>query len=103
MKAASETPDSLRDKESDRLQGVAELLNGLGGKLTVDGDDLRIFGVPRLQGAAPPTPGEDHRLAMTAAVAASACTGPVTVLDSDCVQKSYPAFWADYGQMTISR
>ena len=92
----------LRDKESDRLQGVAELLNGLGGKLTVDGDDLRIFGVPRLQcGTADPR--SDHRLAMTAAVAASACTGPVTVLDSDCVQKSYPAFWADYGQMTISR
>lgn len=92
----------LRDKESDRLQGVAELLNGLGGKLTVDGDDLRIFGVPRLQGGTA-DPRRDHRLAMTAAVAASACTGPVTVLDSDCVQKSYPAFWADYGQMTISR
>ena len=92
----------LRDKESDRLQGVAELLNGLGGKLTVDGDDLRIFGVPRLQGGTA-DPRSDHRLAMTAAVAASACTGPVTVLDSDCVQKSYPVFWADYGQMTISR
>ena len=92
----------LRDKESDRLQGVAELLNGLGGKLTVDGDDLRIFGVPRLRGGTA-DPRRDHRLAMTAAVAASACTGPVTVLDSDCVQKSYPAFWADYGQMTISR
>lgn len=92
----------LQDKESDRLQGVAELLNGLGGKLTVDGDDLRIFGVPRLQGGTA-DPRRDHRLAMTAAVAASACAGPVTVLDSDCVQKSYPAFWADYGQMTISR
>lgn len=92
----------LRDKESDRLQGVAELLNGLGGKLTVDGDDLRIFGVPRLQGGTA-DPRSDHRLAMTAAVAASACTAPVTVLDSGCVQKSYPAFWADYGQMTISR
>ena len=92
----------LRDKESDRLQGVVELLNGLGGKLTVDGDDLRIFGVPRLQGGTA-DPRRDHRLAMTAAVAASACAGPVTVLDSDCVQKSYPAFWADYGQMTISR
>ena len=92
----------LRDKESDRLQGVAELLNGLGGKLTVDGDDLRIFGVPHLQGGTA-DPRRDHRLAMTAAVAASACTGPVTVLDSDCVQKSYPAFWADYGQMTIFR
>ena len=92
----------LRDKESDRLQGVAELLNGLGGKLTVDGDDLRIFGVLRLQGGTA-DPRRDHRLAMTAAVAASACTGPVTVLDSDCVQKSYPAFWTDYGQMAISR
>ena len=36
------------------------------------------------------------RTVSPAAVAASACTGPVTVLDSDCVQKSYPAFWADF-------
>ncbi len=92
----------LRYKESDRLQGVAELLTGLGGNLTIDGDDLVISGVPRLHGGLA-DPRGDHRLAMTAAVAASACAEPVTVLDAACVQKSYPAFWADFHRLTPSR
>lgn len=92
----------LRYKESDRLQGVAELLNALGGNIQIDGDDLVICGVSRLQGGIADPLG-DHRLAMTAAVAASACAGPVTVLDADCVQKSYPAFWADFRRLTPSR
>lgn len=92
----------LRYKESDRLQGVAALLNALGGNIQIDGDDLVIFGVPRLHGGIADPQG-DHRLAMTAAVAASACAGPVTVLDADCVQKSYPAFWADFRRLTPSR
>lgn len=92
----------LRYKESDRLQGVAELLNGLGGNIQIDGDDLVISGVPRLRGGLA-DPRGDHRLAMTAAVAALACAEPVTVLDAACVQKSYPAFWADFRRLTPSR
>ena len=38
----------------------------------------------------------DHRIAMAAAIAATACTGPVTVLGAQCVQKSYPDFWEVY-------
>ena len=33
---------------------------------------------------------------MMAAIAATGCTGPVTVLGAECVQKSYPDFWEDY-------
>ena len=33
---------------------------------------------------------------MAAAIAATACTGPVTVLGAQCVQKSYPDFWEVY-------
>ena len=35
-----------------------------------------------------------HRVA--AAIAATACTVPVTVLGAQCVQKSYPDFWEVY-------
>ena len=38
----------------------------------------------------------DPRIAMAAAIAATACTGPVTVLGAQCVQKSYPDFWEVY-------
>ena len=38
-------------------------------------------------------------LAMTAAMAACGCEGPVTVLGSECVAKSYPAFWEDFASL----
>lgn len=85
----------LRYKESDRLQGIAELLNSLGGCLTVDGDGLLIHGVSHLQGGTVDPMG-DHRLAMSAALAALSADAPVTVRDADCVSKSYSAFWADF-------
>ena len=41
----------------------------------------------------------DHRLAMSAAVAACAATGEVAVDNDACVAKSYPRFWEDYGSL----
>ena len=38
----------------------------------------------------------DHRIAMAAAIAATGCTGPVTIRGAECVQKSYPDFWEVY-------
>ncbi|MCD8344231.1 MAG: 3-phosphoshikimate 1-carboxyvinyltransferase, partial [Oscillospiraceae bacterium] len=38
----------------------------------------------------------DHRIAMSAAVASIACTGSVTVDGAEAVGKSYPAFWDDF-------
>ena len=33
---------------------------------------------------------------MMAAIAATRCQGPVTITGAECVNKSYPRFWADY-------
>ncbi len=33
---------------------------------------------------------------MMAAIAATGCTGPVTIRGAECVQKSYPDFWEVY-------
>ena len=33
---------------------------------------------------------------MMAAVAATKCEAPVTIIGSECVRKSYPNFWDDY-------
>ena len=41
----------------------------------------------------------DHRIAMSAAVAACGCAGPVIVTGSECVAKSYPAFWDDFSSL----
>ena len=38
----------------------------------------------------------DHRIAMTAAIAATIADGAVLIRNAQCVQKSYPGFWDDY-------
>ena len=86
----------LRLKESDRLQSTANLLRALGGRVEEKEDGLVITGVPALHGGAVETQ-NDHRLAMSAATAACAATGEVTVDNDACVAKSYPRFWEDYG------
>ena len=88
----------LRLKESDRLAGLASLLAVLGGRVQETPDGLVICGVPRLRGGAIDPLG-DHRLAMAAALAALAADAPVTVSGSQCVQKSYPAFWDDFNSL----
>ena len=66
----------LKIKESDRLQATADLLNRLGGQVTILEDGLRIQPVERLHGGKVDSYG-DHRIAMCAAIAATRCTAPV--------------------------
>ena len=83
----------LRVKESDRLEGTVRLVEAFGGAAHIEGEDLIVTG------GTTPTPGTvdaagDHRMAMAAAVAASACTGPGTSIISgwESVATSYPGF-----------
>ncbi len=85
----------LRIKESDRLDAVSALLSGLGGSVQQLEDGLIIQGGKPLSGGTV-SAFADHRIAMSAAVAAILATGPVTVTGAQAVEKSYPAFWADY-------
>ena len=89
----------LRLKESDRLASTTQMLKALGADITELDDGLVIHGVEALTGGTVDACG-DHRIAMAAAVAACACTGPVHISGAECVQKSYPRFWEDYEQLT---
>ena len=84
----------LRLKESDRLETTAQTLNALGGQAEQTQDGLIIQGKTWLTGGTVDAAG-DHRIAMAAAVASVACTGPVTVTGAQAVKKSYPTFWAE--------
>ena len=86
----------LRIKESDRLAAVAQVLNAMGAQVTELPDGLVIVGREFLAGGVEIDSYNDHRIAMMAAVAATRCEKPVTVLGAECVNKSYPAFWQDY-------
>ncbi len=84
----------LRHKESDRLAGIAAGLTALGGRVAVDGDDLRISGPTPLRGAVVAT-NDDHRLAMTFSVAGLIARGDTTVVGAESAAVSYPGFYAE--------
>ncbi len=84
----------LRHKESDRIAGIAAGLNALGGRVTVDGDDLSIDGPTALTGAALDSL-DDHRLAMTFAVAGLIARGGTTIDAPDSASISYPGFFRE--------
>lgn len=86
----------LRIKESDRLASVTQTLNALGAQIQEHPDSLTIRGVDGLRGGVSVDCCNDHRIAMMAAVAATRCAAPVTLIGAQCVEKSYPDFWADY-------
>ena len=85
----------LRMKESDRLHTVAVSLSSLGSDISETEDGLVIIGKKELTGGETHSFG-DHRIAMTAAVLSTACTGPVVIRDAQAVRKSYPGFFEDF-------
>ena len=85
--------ERLRYKESDRLQAMRQLILSLGGRAEADEEknELTVRG-GELHGGTVDSMG-DHRIAMSAAVAALSAKGSVTVLGAECVKKSWPEFW----------
>ena len=84
----------LRHKESDRIAGIAAGLEALGARIEVDGDDLRIHGGTPLHGA-PTDSHDDHRLAMTFAVAGLIADGETSVGRPGSAGISYPGFFGE--------
>jgi 3-phosphoshikimate 1-carboxyvinyltransferase len=84
----------LRHKESDRIAGILAGLSALGARVEVDGDDLAIHGGARLTGA-PTDSLDDHRLAMTFAIAGLLATGDTLVGRPASASVSYPGFFAE--------
>jgi 3-phosphoshikimate 1-carboxyvinyltransferase len=84
----------LRHKESDRISGTAAGLRAMGARIQVDGDDLLIDGGAPLRGAATDSL-DDHRLAMTFAIAGLIASGETTIARPGSAAVSYPGFFDD--------
>jgi 3-phosphoshikimate 1-carboxyvinyltransferase len=84
----------LRHKESDRIAGVVNGLRALGADIAVEGDDLRIRGGTSLRGAETDSL-DDHRLAMTFAIAGLVAGGETLVGRPGSAAISYPGFFDD--------
>ena len=87
----------LKDKESDRLFAIEEMLSRAGVSSREEGDTLVITG-GKPQGAAFRS-FSDHRMAMAEAVLAAYATGQSEIDDMTCVKKSYPGFWEDFAAL----
>ena len=84
----------LRHKESDRIAGTVAGLRALGATIEVEGDDLRITGGGILDGAETDSL-DDHRLAMTFAIAGLVARGVTTIGRPGSAAISYPSFFDD--------
>lgn len=92
--------EELRVKESDRIATTKAMLTAMGIEVDDWSDGMRIIG-GQLRGATVDSHG-DHRLAMSAAVAALASepeSGPTTIRRASAVDISYPTFWRDLDRL----
>ncbi|MDK4734968.1 3-phosphoshikimate 1-carboxyvinyltransferase [Rhizobium sp. CNPSo 3490] len=102
LAAFNETPvrfvgiANLRVKECDRIRALSTGLNNIREGLAVEeGDDLIVHSDPALAGQTLPAEIDtfaDHRIAMSFALAGLKIDG-ITILDPDCVGKTFPAYW----------
>jgi 3-phosphoshikimate 1-carboxyvinyltransferase len=83
----------LRFKESDRVAAMTEGLREMGIQVRRRDDKLTIYGGQPNRSTIDPH--QDHRIAMALSVLGTVAEGETTVLDADCVSKSYPTFWDD--------
>ncbi len=80
-----------RKKESDRISAIVSELRKMGARIEEREDGLVVEG-STLKGAHVKS-FADHRMAMSLAVAALRAQGETMIEGSECVKKSYPAFF----------
>ncbi|MCI4339884.1 MAG: 3-phosphoshikimate 1-carboxyvinyltransferase [Thermoplasmata archaeon] len=88
-------------KESNRRAATIDLVRRIGGRCTSGRDRLTIHGTDhpralRLRGL------DDHRLVMSAAVAATVARGASSIGDGLAVRKSFPGFWSAWRRIGIN-
>ena len=91
--------ERLRIKESDRIISIKTELNKLGAKIEEIGDSLVIQGVDIFEGGVEVSAWNDHRIAMSLAVASIRCKNKIVIDEAESVKKSYPHFWDDFEKM----
>ena len=89
----------LRLKESDRIAAITDALNALGAQAEETPDGFVVHGLPQLEGGGTVDCRNDHRIAMMAGVLACCAQRPSTLLGAECVEKSYPQFWAEFARL----
>ncbi|MDX2153786.1 MAG: 3-phosphoshikimate 1-carboxyvinyltransferase [Bryobacteraceae bacterium] len=89
----------LRVKETDRIATVADNFARMGVKVDVRPDGFEVPGNQTFHAAELDSFG-DHRIAMSAAIAALAADGPCVIGGAEAASVSYPEFWDTLRRVT---
>lgn len=84
----------LRVKETDRIAATAAWMAAAGVKVEEARDGMTIHGAGRLRGTAGRS-FDDHRIAMSLAIAGLVSDGPISIEGAGAADISYPTFWRD--------
>lgn len=88
----------LRHKETDRITAVCSNLRAMGAE-TEEYDDGFAFELKKNLLPTTFNSFDDHRIAMSFGIAALALPGTSTIVDSHCVEISFPSFWETIQQL----
>ena len=86
--------EELRVKESDRIATIVAMISKLGGNITETSAGFYLQGNPdhTVSDHVCIDPKFDHRIAMAAIIASVASQTPIQLLDSECIETSFPNF-----------
>lgn len=93
---------TLKVKETDRLVALQNELTALGADVEIEDDSVLVIAPPEKLKVAHINTYDDHRMAMSFALAGTKSAG-VTIKDVECVNKTYPNYFADLQQVTEQR
>ena len=91
----------LVNKESNRQLSIVNMLNVLGVNYRIVSDSIFIEGRGKVHGGTIATY-NDHRISMAGAIASCISTSEIIIDNVDCVAKSYPNFFNDLNELSVS-
>lgn len=100
IKAKLSGLQSLKVKETDRLQALQNELKKIGTSCEIDGNSLEIKQIEAIPSGVSISTYDDHRMAMS--FAPIALVKPLHICDPQVVKKSYRTFWDDLAKLGFS-
>ena len=88
----------LKVKESNRIQVMVDNLKAMGADIESTDDGMIIHGGKDLHGTVIDSH-NDHRIAMSFAIASLLADGHMTILNKNCVNISFPSFYSDLNHL----
>jgi len=85
----------VRLKECDRIHAMVVELKNLGANIEETSDGVIIKGPSKLKGGICSSH-NDHRIAMALSIASTICSEKLILINSKCINKSYPNFFDDF-------